>query len=226
MKTQTVIFRAGSVRDGSPWQWFFVYVLFCCLPALLCAAVPPQAAPAGSDIPDVVVKTPADENFYLRRAATGLRTIICFYRGYWCPYGMNQLKEIRNVEEELDVLGFRIFAMSPDRPARVRQTVEEFGAGFVLLSDSKMLAARAMGISHQVSSTEWQQLRHYGIDLEFISEETHHQIPRPALFFIGRDGRILERFVPDKISRRMDSDEIVRSARRLLDRENISDMPR
>ncbi len=181
-----------------------------------------ETVPEVSTVPDVVVKTPSDENFRLKRATTGLRSILYFYRGYWCPYGMSQLKELRNSEGALESMGFQIFAMSPDRPARVQETAAELGAGFVLLSDNKMTAARAFGIAHRVTGVEWQQLKRYGIDLEFISDETHHELPRPAFYFVGRDGKIQDRFLPDRISSRLSGDDVVQRAKRLLDLENIS----
>ncbi|MDD5260698.1 MAG: peroxiredoxin-like family protein [Methylacidiphilales bacterium] len=181
-----------------------------------------ETVPEVTTVPDVLVKTPSDENFRLKRATTGLRSILYFYRGYWCPYGMSQLKELRNSEGVLESLGFQIFAMSPDRPARVQETAADLGAGFVLLSDNKMTAARAFGIAHRVSGTEWQQLKRYGIDLEFISDEAHHELPQPAFYFVGRDGKIQDRFLPERISSRLSGDDVIQRAKRLLDLENIS----
>jgi peroxiredoxin len=47
---------------------------------------------------------------------SGQPAILVFYRGGWCPYCNLQLSELRLVESEAKALGYRMIAISPDRP--------------------------------------------------------------------------------------------------------------
>ena len=98
--------------------------------------------------------------------------------------------QLSQVHEELVKLGYRLVAVSPDLPEKLRATVKKHEAGYVLLSDSKMAASRAFGIAHTVDDETLKLYAGYGIDLEQASGETHHELPVPSVFVIGKSGKI------------------------------------
>ena len=109
-----------------------------------------------------------------------------------------QLAQMQRLKSRLDELGYRIIALSPDGPSRLRQTIEKLGLEYDLLSDSKIAAARAFGIAFQVGEKARARFRKTGVDLEEWSGEQHHMLPVPAVFIIGVDGRIRFAYVnPD-----------------------------
>jgi len=87
-------------------------------------------------------------------------------------------------------MGFQIIAISPDRPAKLRETQVKHGIQGRFLSDSQMVAAQAFGVAYQVDAQTLSQLKAYGIDLEEASGEKHHMLPVPAVFIAGTDGVI------------------------------------
>jgi peroxiredoxin len=115
-------------------------------------------------------------------------SVIVFYRGGWCPYCNTHLAGLAKVEPRLAELGYQVLAISADRPGKVRETQEESAFHYRLLSDSKMEAARAFGIAFEVSDATLEKYRGYGIDLEAVSGEAHHQLPVPSVFVTGTDG--------------------------------------
>jgi peroxiredoxin len=94
------------------------------------------------------------------------------------------------VEDELAALGFPVIAISPDRPAKLRQSLEAEGLGYRLYSDSALVAARAFGIVFQLDEEEVARYRGFGIDLEDASGRRHHQLPVPSVFLVDADGII------------------------------------
>ncbi len=87
-------------------------------------------------------------------------------------------------------MGFELILISPDRPAKLRETLAKHKIQGRLLSDSQMLAAQAFGVAYRVDDDTLSALKKYGVDLEEASGENHHQLPVPAVFIAGTDGVI------------------------------------
>lgn len=100
-----------------------------------------------------------------------------------------QLGQLQKIEADLVELGYRILAISPDLPQNLKSTVEKNTLRYVLLSDSKMEAARAFGLAFRVDEQGYKRLSGYGIDLEAASGEKHHLLPVPAVYLV-KDGII------------------------------------
>lgn len=99
-----------------------------------------------------------------------------------------QLGQLQKIEDELLALGYRILAISPDLPENLRASVDKNSLSYVLLSDSKMEAAKAFGLAFRVDDQGYERLSGYGIDLEAASGEKHHLLPVPAVYLVGKDG--------------------------------------
>ena len=87
-------------------------------------------------------------------------------------------------------LGFRVVAISADRPDGLQGSRKKNDLGYGLYSDAKMNAARAMGIAFQLSDEQVEQYRGYGIDLEKAAGQDHHQLPVPSVFLVEKGGLI------------------------------------
>ena len=107
----------------------------------------------------------------------------------------------------------RVVAVSPDRPARLEQTLAENELSYTLLSDATASGARAFGIAWKVGNTRYLAMRGYGIDLEDASGETHHILPVPSVFLIDRDGSIRFAYSNPDYKVRLENDRLVEAAR-------------
>ena len=87
-------------------------------------------------------------------------------------------------------MGFELILISPDRPAKLRETHEKYRIQGRFLSDSQMLAAQAFQVAYRVDEDTLSGLEKYGVDLEEASGENHHQLPVPAVFIARTDGVI------------------------------------
>lgn len=97
----------------------------------------------GARVPTTTLRTPDGKAFDLGAAFAKRPTILIFYRGGWCPYCNAHLGQLQALEPKLLGLGYRILAVSPDRPEKLAQSVEKGRLGYTLLSDSAMAAAEA-----------------------------------------------------------------------------------
>ena len=106
--------------------------------------------------------------------------------------------QLRDTESQFSSLGFQIIAVSPDQPAKVRETIEKHKITFTLLSDSQMTASRAFRLAYKVDDAILKLLVQNGIDLDPPSGEKHHELPVPAVFLVATNGVIQFEYInPD-----------------------------
>jgi peroxiredoxin len=119
------------------------------------------------------------------------------------------LGQLQEIVPRLTELGYRIVAISPDRPEKLRSSAEKNELGYLLLSDSKMEASRAFGIAFQLDDPMVERFKGFGIDLEDSSGQTHHQLPVPSVFLVGESGRIEFQYVNPEYKLRLDPDVLL-----------------
>ena len=110
-------------------------------------------------------------------------------------------------------MGYQIIAVSPDRPDRLKESVEKHQLNYVLASDSPMEAARAFGVAFQVDVETVERYRQVGVDLEEVSGEKHHLLPVPSVFIIGTEGIIRFQYVNPDYRVRLSADILLAAAR-------------
>lgn len=173
--------------------------------------------PAGQVIPPISLKTLDGQQFDLNAFIAGKPTVLIFYRGGWCPYCNLQLSGLQKIEPELINSGFQIIAVSPDRPEKLNESVVKHELTYRLLSDNEMTAATALGIAFHLDDAMVATYKNeYKIDIEADSGQTHHLLPVPAVFIIGRDGVIHFSYVNPDYKVRLDSSELLKAAREYL----------
>ena len=114
--------------------------------------------------------------------------VLTFYRGGWCPYCNLHLAEMASAEEELLEMGFDVWFISIDQPSVLAEGQKYGDVSYTLLSDSLLEATRAFGIAFTLDEdTRLRYLRN-DIDIEAASGQSHHVLPVPSTFIIGKDG--------------------------------------
>ncbi len=124
--------------------------------------------------------------------------------------------QLQNIEPQLIQLGYQIIAISPDLPIKLAQTIRKHKLNYLLLSDSKMKAARAFGIAFRVAEKA-RKRNNFDRDLEDASGEKHHLLPVPAAFIIGTDGIIKFEYVNPNYTVRIKPDLLLAAAKATLD---------
>lgn len=124
--------------------------------------------------------------------------------------------QLQKIESKITELGYQIIAISAERSENLRQSIERHNMKYLLLSDSKMVAARSFGIAYRVDEKTFQQYLGFGIDLEKKSGEKHHLLPVPAVFVVGTDGVIRFEYVNPNYKVRLDSDVLMAAAKAAL----------
>lgn len=188
-----------------------------------CADAAPATSPQevrplllGSALPDAGLRDLDGKPVRLREVADGKPLVLVFYRGGWCPYCNLQLSELRKLGVPLGELGYRIVAISPDRPEALRETLDGKSLDYTLLSDSRAEAIEALGIGFRVDDATLAKYAEYGVDLEAASGETHHVLPVPSVFVVDAAGVIQFHYVNPDYRIRVPADLLLAAARSAL----------
>lgn len=136
------------------------------------------------------MQTPDGQTVSMDTIYRRMPTVLVFYRGGWCPYCNTQLSDLAQIEGELRRMGFQIVAVSMDKPAELRSTLEKSELGYTLLSDADAQLTRAFGLPFRVDQPTIEKYTTYGIDLEAASGYDHHILPVPAIYLIDTAGMI------------------------------------
>ncbi len=168
----------------------------------------------GDALPSVQVTTIENQPIDLKEAVGDTPTVLIFYRGGWCPYCTKHLADLNSVKDSLKDLGFQIIAVSTDQSSELAKTPNITELDYTLLSDAKMHASDALGISYAMSDKMVKKYIAYGINLEKASGETHHKLPHPAAYLI-KDGTIRYAYINEDYQVRLSGEEILAKAKEL-----------
>lgn len=166
-----------------------------------------------STIPDVSVKNTEGENLNLRELVKDQPTIFVFYRGGWCPYCNSHLADLKKIEDDLSEEGYKVFAISADRPELLKTTMAKNELSYTLLSDAPMTASKAFGIAFKMDDKTVERYKSYDIDIEKDSGYDHHLLPAPAVFLVDQKGVIKFSYVNPNYKERIDGGILLAAAK-------------
>ncbi len=189
--------------------------------ALSPAKTPPPAASAtevkplgvGATVPDVKLTNADGLDFPLSRLLKNQPTVLIFYRGGWCVYCNAQLGQLKQVEVDLQKLGYQIVAISPDKVDKIRESLKKHNLTYMLLSDSKAEAIQSFGLAFQVDDATYAKYKKdYGLDLEAEAGAKHHLLPVPAAYVIDQKGKIHWVYYNPDYKVRVDAQALLKAA--------------
>lgn len=152
----------------------------------------------GTTIPDISLKSIEGESLQLRQLVAEKPTVLIFYRGGWCPFCNRHMAELQEAHSKLLDLGYRVLAISPDKPEYLKMSKQEKNLSYTLLSDSDMEAGKAFGLAFKVDKETVERYKKNGMDLAERSGYEHYLLPVPAVFLVNTDGMITFQYVnPD-----------------------------
>jgi peroxiredoxin len=168
----------------------------------------------GDRIPDVTLRTEADEVIKLREYVSSKPSVLIFYRGGWCPFCTRHLQAVAGIQGDIREAGAQLLAISMDQPSKLKETPGRDTLGYTLLSDSDAKAAQAFGIAFKVEDTLVARYKSsYNIDLEAASGRKHHLLPHPAVFVVDSAGTIRFAHINRDYKQRMDPAKILEAVK-------------
>jgi peroxiredoxin len=139
--------------------------------------------------------------------------VLTFYRGGWCPYCNLQLRAYQAALAEFAGLGARLVAVSPQLPDNSLDTAEKNGLTFDVLSDVGNAVARSYGLVYALPSELREALRSNDKALSRFNGDESWELPVPATYVIGTDGRVLLASLHVDYRTRLEPDAILAALR-------------
>ena len=158
--------------------------------AIAISAVPAMAAvPAVGDKAPMLAAIDSTGKAQTLKSVQGPKgTVLVFFRSAsWCPYCKAQLIDLNsNAAGALKAKGYSLVGLSYDSPEILAKFAAERGVTWPLLSDQKSTVIDA-----------W-QLR----DPAYGADSRASGVPRPAIYVVGRDGKIKARLMEESYKNR------------------------
>jgi len=173
------------------------------------AAAPPPGDPMPSfTLPDDTGRFVSLEDLL----ATG-PVAITFHRGHWCPYCRINTRALSEVQEQIVSEGASIVAITPEREQFAARLKEDAGLRYPVLSDMDNGYALSIGLAIFVGAEVQEVMETSGRDLPAYQGNDGWVLPIPATFVVGRDARVVARFIDPDYRHRMAVEDLLAALR-------------
>ncbi|NKL02741.1 redoxin domain-containing protein [Rhizobium leguminosarum bv. viciae] len=157
----------------------------------LTAGFPLVRVPKPGDLaPEFSLPGVAGETISLLETLARGPVVLTFYRGAWCPYCNIQLAAYQRVLPALAEAGGSLIAVSPQKPDGSLSMTEKNNLTFDVLSDTGNVVARKFGLVYKLPDDLKAAYSSFSVDLAAINGDDSWELPIPATFVIGRNGRV------------------------------------
>jgi len=138
---------------------------------------------------------------------------ITFHRGHWCPYCRINTRTLSEVQEAIVAEGASIVAIVPEREQFAARLKADAGLRYPVLSDMDNGYALSIDLAIWVGAELQDLMTRSGRDLPTYQGNEGWILPIPATFVVGRDGRVVARFIDPDYRKRMAIDDLLAALR-------------
>jgi len=138
-------------------------------------------------------------------------TIVCFFRGRWCPFCVTQLEAMNRVLPRIKSAGASLLAISPQTMHQNGLMASQHSLSFPLLSDEGNQVAHRFGLAYKISSEQQALYRKSFINLSFINGDESWQLPIPASFVLDKQGFIRFASASPDYTARPEPEDLIRA---------------
>ena len=183
--------------------------------ALKDSGIAERALAAGDDAVDFTLPNARGEQVSSEALRQQGPIVVSFYRGGWCPYCGLELKALQSVNAEIEALGARLIAISPQLPDESLSTAEKNQLEFEVLSDLNSKVADQYGLTFSLDEDLRPIYKNWGADVAAVNDDPDCKLPLPATYVISQDGKIVHSFVEEDYTERLEPDAILNALRDL-----------
>lgn len=167
---------------------FLMGILF--VSSSLIAQQYPKGLAVGDKAPDFTGSDSKGVSFTLSQQLKKGEVVLVFYRGQWCPFCNKQLSALNDSLINITSKGAILVAVTPETMENVGKTITKTKASFPIISDANLAIMKSYNIDFQVDQATQDSYKKYGIDFMAANGNNGANLPVPATYVIGRDGKI------------------------------------
>lgn len=167
----------------------------------------------GESFPIARVKSEDGKTAKLYKTLQGQPAVVVFYRGHWCPYCMKHLAALQEVAAELEGMGVKLVAVTPDKPEYIAEAKKKANLTFPIYSDGELEMAQAMGVAFKLDP---QTAERYKTHLVESTGYDTGQLPVPSVFLKDKDNKIQFVFFNPDYKVRLSNEELLAAVKKML----------
>lgn len=170
-----------------------------------------KAIKKGDSAPQFILNDVHGKKVSLKELLKNGPIVLTFYRGVWCPICNKQLSSYQGILPKIRAAGAELVAVSPELPDSGIKTEEKNKITFTILTDSNNRVATNYGLVFKLNDKIKKLYKEYGIDLQQNQGNEEWQLPIPATYVIGRNGKIKWAFLDVDYKNRATTDDILKA---------------
>ncbi|MNQ81522.1 putative peroxiredoxin bcp [compost metagenome] len=172
--------------------------------------------PVGSKAKDFLLTNATGESITLYEELNKGPVVLTFYRGGWCPYCNLQLKAYQGILPQIEALGGKLLAVSPQSPDNTLSHKEKAELDFEVLSDINGLVAAKYNLLYDVPDyLKEVSLNAFGLNLAEYNGTDRWILPVPATFMIDESATIRSAFVKPDFMVRLEPELLLNELKKL-----------
>ena len=165
-------------------------MVYCAFAFAQSETVYPEGLKVGDTAPDFKVKDTDGKEISLKKALKKGPVVMLFYRGQWCPYCNKQLSHFNDSLAMITAKGASVLAITPETPENVKKTIEKTKSTFPIVEDEGLAIMKMYKVNFAVDEKTITKYKGYGIDFDKANGANGANLPVPATYVIGKDGKI------------------------------------
>ncbi|QDU63173.1 Putative peroxiredoxin bcp [Planctomycetes bacterium Pan216] len=173
-----------------------------------------NAKRAGDAAPDFELTNAAGEKVRLSEQLKKGPVVLQWYRGGWCPYCNLQLRAMQKALPEFEEQGATLIAISPQLPDKSLSTKEKQELQFDVVSDLGNKVAEDYGIVFKLPE-DVATIYDKFVKLQEQNGDDSNELPLPATYVIGQDGKIHHAYLNADYSARAEPADVVDAVKEL-----------
>jgi len=174
-----------------------------------------NARQAGDVAPDFKLTNGSGREITLRGLLAAGPVVVTFFRGEWCPFCDLELRAYQKALPLLKEHGATLVAVSPQSPEKSRSTAVSRSLTFDVLSDPGNSVARTYGLAFSLNDAEQNLHTAFDVDLPIINDASNWDLPVPATYVIGQDGRIAWAYINSNYTTRAEPADVIQAVAKL-----------
>jgi len=136
--------------------------------------------------------------------------VIAFLRGRWCPFCCGEAEALNRMLPEFERAGASLVAISPQTQNQAYFMHDQHKLRFPLLVDAGNKIAKQFGIVYRVPDYQEKLFSSVFINLPHINGDSSWELPLPATYIVGRDGKIQYASINVDYTERAEPSEVLR----------------
>ncbi len=150
----------------------------------------PKGLSVGDKAPDFTGKDSKGNVFSLDKQLKKGEVVLIFYRGQWCPFCNKQLSSLNDSLQMIVSKGAMLVAVTPETIDNVGKTIGKTKASFPIISDMDLKIMKSYQVDFSVEQATQDRYKKFGIDFAVANGSNGANLPVPATYVIGKDGKI------------------------------------